>query len=155
MRSLIPILALLTAAMAGTPAVAADLHRLWEARCARCHGEAGDFARDGLGAQPDLPAFLTRHRGGLPEAEARGIAAMLLAQAGTPPLFRERCGLCHPKAADLVRDTLVVRDGVLVGRYTGRRTDAFLAGHGRIDADERPFFVELLTRLAHEVGRAP
>ncbi|HYH20387.1 MAG TPA: hypothetical protein VD995_17415 [Azospirillum sp.] len=162
-------LLLFAAALAGPPAGAADLHRLWEERCARCHGDAGGFARDALSAaderlqgrlqgrlpERDLHAFLLRHQGGLPEAEAQGVYAMLLAQAQTPPLFQERCGLCHPKAADLVRDQLVLRDGVLVGRYTGRPVAAFLETHGRIAADERPFFMDLLTRLAREVDRAP
>jgi hypothetical protein len=158
-------LLLLAATVSHSPAKAADLHRLWEERCAECHGEAGPFAHrtlaaDGdrlVGRRPerDLLAFLRRHQGGLPEADAQAVYAMLLAQAETQPLFRERCGLCHPKAADLVRGALVLRDGVLVGRYTGRPTADFLKNHGRIEADELPVFLDLLTRLAREVDRAP
>jgi hypothetical protein len=159
LRPLAAVFCLLAAAPA--PAAALDLHRLWEERCAGCHGEAGDFARSTLhevdgrlqGRRPerDLAAFLGSHRGGLPPTEAETVLAMLQAQAGTPPRFRERCGICHPKAADLVRDHLTLRDGVLVGRYSGRRMDEFLRIHGRLDAEGAAFFLALLTRIEGEV----
>ncbi len=62
-----------------------------------------------------------------------GIEEMLLARATTPPKFREQCGIRHVKAADLARDALIVRDGELLGRYTGLRVSNFLRGHGRLD----------------------
>ncbi|HEY0835626.1 MAG TPA: hypothetical protein VGE72_17115 [Azospirillum sp.] len=165
MRTRILALLLLAAPMPGAPAAAADLHRLWDDRCAECHGDAGDFARRTLtvtggrllGRRPerDLRAFLLRHQGGLPAEEADRVYGMLLAQAGMPPLFQERCGICHVKASDLVRDRLILRDGVLVGRYTGRPVAAFLENHGRVGADEGPVFVGLLARIAREIAGGP
>ncbi|WP_029011202.1 hypothetical protein [Azospirillum halopraeferens] len=155
---------MLAAALVLVPAVpahATDLHRLFEDRCESCHGHAGDFAREALhdadgalaGRRPrrDLITFLERHQGGLPRDLALAVHAMLLAQVRTDPLFRDRCSQCHGRAADLVRDTLIRRDGVVIGRYTGRPVAEFLAGHGRLSSDEVPVIVELLTRLEREV----
>lgn len=145
----------------GPPAEALDLHRLWDEQCAECHGDAADFARKALtladghlqGRRPqrDIASFLLRHQGELPSGVTEAVYAMLLAQAGTPPLFREKCAICHHKAAELARDTLIRRDGVLIGRYTGRDIGAFLTNHGRLDGEEVTFFVDLLSRLEGEV----
>ena len=163
MRSCVLVIALL--AIAPSAASAVDLHRLWDERCAECHEDAGTFARQTLKAddgrllsrrpERDLRAFLLRHQGGLPPAEAEGVYAMLSAQARTPPLFREKCSICHVKAADLVRDSLILRDGVLVGRYSGRIIADFLAGHGRLEPDQVPVLVGQLSRIVREVRRAP
>lgn len=145
--------ALLAAAPAAAPAAAEDLHRLFEDRCAACHGDAGPFAHEvlaGRGLTPErLARFLGRHGGAGPEAQP--LAAMLLAQAETPPLFRSQCTICHGKAADFVRDHLVVRDGVLVGRYTGRPVAPFLDHHAGLTAEEQAFFLDLLARVEGEV----
>lgn len=151
--------AVAAAAVAGTvllpaaPAAAEDLHRLFEDRCADCHGDAGPFAHEvlaGRGLTPErLARFLGRHGGAGPDAEP--LAAMLLAQAETPPLFRRQCTICHGKAADFVRDHLIARDGVLVGRYTGRPVAPFLGHHAGLTAEERAFFTDLLTRVEGEV----
>ena len=143
------------------PLSATDLHRLWEERCGECHGESAQFVRGSLrvidgrlqGKRPgtDLRVFMLRHRGGLPESHAPAVYDMLLAQATTPPRFREQCGICHVRAADLARESLILRDGDLVGRYSGRRVSEFLHGHGRLDEAGVEFFTELLGRVEREV----
>lgn len=143
------------------PVSATDLHRLWEERCGECHGDSAQFVRGSLrvidgqlqGKRPgtDLRVFMLRHRGGLPESHAHAVYEMLLAQATTPPRFREQCGICHAKAADLARDSLILRNGDLVGRYSGRRVSDFLHDHGRLDEAGVVFFTELLGRVEREV----
>lgn len=139
-----------------------DLHWFWDQRCSDCHGHAGEFAqrfltaRDGklLGAHhvDDMERFLGYH--GVPDRQVKAMYEMLLAQAVRGPRFKDRCGRCHDNAAGLVRDGVVTKDGVPFGRESGLPLAVFLDGHGRIGADEVPFFVDLLRRIEREV-RAP
>ena len=94
--------------------------------------------------------FLRNH--GVPGPRVKPVYDMLLAQAGTDQRFKTKCGGCHETAAGLVRDTLVVRDGVLQGRESGRPVADFLKRHGKLAPDEVPFFVDLLTRVEREVN---
>lgn len=145
----------------GSAPLAVDLHRLWEDRCADCHGEAGDFARrflsvqgDALqGAHPDreLRRFLQNHY--LKNNEIDGVYTMLLAQAGSDPRFKERCTPCHAKAAQLARESLIRRDGVLYTRGTRRPLDDFMQQHAALPAGEAAFFAGLLERVEREVHR--
>ncbi len=135
-------------------ATAVDLHRLWDERCLDCHGHAADLARGGLAPRPDLAAFLRRHRGGQPPEIAAALAAMLHAQAASSGVFAERCRICHRSAAELARD-MIVREGVLVGRYSGRPIAEFLVGHGRLDAEGAARMAELLARVEREVHFQP
>jgi cytochrome c5 len=138
-----------------------DLHRLWDSRCNDCHGHSGDFARRFLtisngelqGRHPihDLRRFLANHY--VPDNEVDAVYRMLLAQADTPPRYREQCQRCHDAAADLVRDTLIFRDGVLRGRESGQPIHDLLAGHKKVSADDVEFFASLLIRVATEVYR--
>ncbi|SOE00469.1 c-type cytochrome [Caenispirillum bisanense] len=157
MRAIRFVLAAVAAAIvlsgSGAPAAAEDLHRLFEDRCAACHGDAGPFAHEvlagrGLTAER-LARFLGRHGGA--GADAGPLATMLLAQAETPPLFRRQCTICHGKAADFVRDHLIRRDGILVGRYTARPVAPFLDRHAGLTPAEQAFFTDLLTRVEGEV----
>ena len=61
-------------------------------------------------------------------------------------LFRKKCEICHVRAVDVARDKLILRDGELVGRYTGRDTALFLTNHGRLTAEEILVMVEVLKR---------
>ena len=78
---------------------------------------------------------------------------MLLAQATTKPRFKDECGSCHETAAKLVRDTLELRDGVLYSRDSGDPVRRFLNHHRDLDLNDVEFFVQLLTRVAHEIYR--
>lgn len=159
MRGVTASLAAVAAAFVAAPVGATDLHRLWDERCAQCHGHAAEFARAQLsiqegrlqGSRPsrDLRAFLVRH-GELEAAEADGLHAMLSAQLRRAPLFRKNCAICHDTAADLARD-LILRDSRLYGRYSGRRIDQFLQGHGRIPPEDLADWVATLTRIEAEV----
>lgn len=151
----------LTWAASRANAAGVDLHRLWDDRCAECHGHAGEFARKHLALIDgtltgrrigrDLREFLANHYPG--DADVQDIHAMLLAQASSAARFRERCSSCHQRASDLARSALVLRDGALYGRASNRRVDGFLVGHAGLAASEVPFFVQLLERVERETNR--
>ncbi|WP_431861130.1 hypothetical protein [Azospirillum sp.] len=136
-----------------------DLHWFWDQRCEDCHGHAGAFARNALSVEDgklvgrhhrdDLMLFLQNH--GVPASRVKPVYDMLLAQAETGPRFKDKCGNCHENAAALVRESVVLRDGVLVGRESGRPVAEFLKRHGKLGQDEVPFFVDLLARIEQEV----
>jgi hypothetical protein len=100
----------------------------------------------------DLRLFLSNH--GVPAADVEAVHAMLLAQASGEPDFATRCGGCHGTAAALARDRLEVRDGLLVGRGSGRPVAAFLqAGHAGLTPEDAARLTEVLARVEREVHR--
>jgi len=140
---------------AKAPAESVDLHRLFEQRCQSCHGHAGDFAREHLsivdgvlrGRTPNLRRFLERHHGPRTAAEADALYRMFFRQVEAGGRFKQRCAICHDSAANLARDRLIVVDGTLRGRYTGRDIRAFLLDHGRLDAKDAAFFYDALLQV--------
>lgn len=148
-------------AIAAFPAGAQDLHALWDQQCGGCHGHAGPFAREHLGSVDgrlvragdgtDLEPYLRSHNGGYPPPVIAAMTDMLRAQAGTPDLFRSRCGECHGTAAQLVRETVVSQDGRLVGRFSRQDIGAFLRRHGGLEEDEAALMLTVLTRIEAEV----
>ncbi len=146
---------LLAAVHAGA-AAAADFHQTFEARCAACHGHAGDFARARLTVGDDgvvrgttsgreIAPFLRSHAGGLSAEETELFLEAFRRQIGSGAFFRERCGICHDRAYDFARLRLIVRDGRLVGRYSGRDIGAFLTGHARMtDAEAARMLASLI-----------
>lgn len=152
MRILLAIVAGLL--WAGT-SKAVDLHQFWDENCAGCHGHSAEFAREKLDAgDSNLVRFLQTHHGRRSAERAQALADMLTAQTQTTPQFQERCSICHVKAADVARRFLISRDGVLYGRYSGRRMDEFLVGHGRLAPHEVDLVVALLARIEGEVHHA-
>lgn len=162
-NNLIASIVLITAVLM-TPTVRAagiDLHWLWDNRCAECHGHAGHFARTFLSVSSgelqgrhhvhDLRRFMYNHH--LADSEVDAVYNMLLAQATTPPRFKDECSGCHENAAKFVRNSLELRDGVLHSRKSGRPVRLFLSHHRELDPDDVEFFMKLLTRVAHEVYR--
>lgn len=136
---------------------AVDLHRLWDDRCQSCHGHSADFARDRpsmMARRPGMDLFLQRH-GNLTDRVAIGVRDMLTAQARTPPLWRERCRICHGPAAAFVRKRLVQTDDGLENRLTHRPVAPFLLTHARQTPAEAVFFLRLLERLEAEVRFDP
>lgn len=142
-----------------TGAEAVDLHRFWDSRCNECHGHAGPFSRchlivkDGVLVgrhHQDVRRFLVQHQAGAAQAEA--IYEMLLAQAQTKPVYRQKCSSCHDTAAEFARSSLVLRDGSIVGRSNGQPITEFLKRHGKFAPDEVPIVVESLTRVVRETG---
>lgn len=151
---------LLGAAGAGA---ATDLHRFWDQTCGDCHGHAADWARkfltvasdgtlQGRHHKDDLLRFLGNHH--VPQDLVVPVYEMLRAQAQTDPRFRTMCGRCHEGAADLARQSLELRDGVLVGRESGRPVADLLPGHAmlRLSPEDTTFFIDLLTRVRLEVA---
>ena len=61
-------------------------------------------------------------------------------------LFKDKCTICHDNAAKFARLKLVLRDDIPTGRYTDRDVAEFLLHHGRLDASEAQFMVQVLTR---------
>ncbi len=149
----------LSAVAAPSAAQAPDFHQIFEARCAACHGHAGDFARarlsvgeDGTvrGAETGRPVagFMQSHAGGLTDAEIALFTETFRRQIGSDAFFRERCSGCHGRAYDFARLRLILRDGRLEGRYSGRDTAAFLPGHARLTGAEAARVLDALTALS-------
>jgi hypothetical protein len=147
-------LALLLALLAPS-ARAADPHALFEARCGRCHGHAGAFARGRLeveggelvarGSGRPVAAFLAGHMGGLDPTGVKALVEGLERQLRWDGVYQRRCRVCHDEASRLARRELVLGDdGRLLGRYSGLDTEAFLRWHGRLLPDEVPVIVEML-----------
>lgn len=142
-------------------AAAVDLHRLWDGKCAECHGHSADFARRMLSAADgrllgrhhvdDLKHFLGNHY--LMGQDIDGIYDMLLAQVNTPPRYAAECTSCHGTAAELVRGSIESRDGVLYAVGASRPLDDFLDGHRGLSLEDAGFFSDLLTRVFGEVHR--
>lgn len=143
-------------------ALGLDLHAFWDSRCQECHGHAGAFARQYLSLtdgrlqgrhhREGLKQFLGKHEMGPGHVE--GIYAMLLAQIATEPIYQQKCAGCHKSAAEFARASLVMKDGVVVGKKNGQPIAEFLQRHGRLSAEERPVVVDALTRVVGEVGGA-
>lgn len=138
-----------------------DLHWLWDDRCAECHGHAGKFSRKFLSISNselqgrhhvhDLRRFLQNHY--LVKTEVDAVYNMLLAQASTPPRFKNECSSCHQSASNFVRESLVIRDGQLYSRESAQLVHRFLEHHRALDADDIEFFTQLLMRVALEIFR--
>ena len=138
-----------------------DLHALWDSRCAQCHGHAGEFSRKFLTVSEsrlqgrhhvdDLLKFMHNHY--LSESEVGAVYNMLLAQTSTPPRFSKECSQCHGTAANLVRNSIELRYGVIFSRKSGHPIRNFLNKHMGLSADDVEFYDQLLTRLAQEIYR--
>lgn len=151
------LLVFLTAGGRAALAQAGDPHALYEQRCAKCHSpHAGEFVADSLeqvdgkvvgrDSGRELRALLTRGHGRLASSEVDAMVAHLTSILAAGGLFREKCLICHGRAVGLARQKLIMRDGRLTGRYSGRDIAAFLAAHGRLEADEIPTVVQMLER---------
>ena len=138
-------------------AAAADFHEIFEARCLSCHGHAGEFARNslveadgvlrGAGSGREVAAFLRSHAGGSSTAEIALFIDVFTRQLESGGLYQDRCEICHDRAYELARLRLVMHDGRLVGRYSGRDIASFLPGHARLKTEEADRMLEALTAL--------
>ena len=159
MKTIVVVIILFVATTAQATGV--DLHRMWDDRCIECHGHAGDFARTWLSVADkklqgrhhihDLRQFLINHY--LAEGEVDAVYDMLLAQATNPPRFRDECSRCHHSAAEFVRNSLKLHNGVLYDRTSGIPIRSLLNGHQKLTSDDAEFFSSLLTRVAREIYR--
>lgn len=64
----------------------------------------------------------------------------------------QRCAQCHGKVSEFARQSLLINDGNLVGRTSGRKLADFLLTHGRVKPDEVQSLVSSLTRVRMEVS---
>jgi cytochrome c5 len=142
---------------AGARAQDIDPHQLYERHCGGCHAaHARDFVRKSLERRGGdivgrnsgvaLGTFMARGHGRLDAFQAREMVAHLTAIFDGGWLFQERCRICHDRAVLFARRSLVLRDGRVVGRYTGRDIRSFLDNHGRIDAGEAETIMVMLKR---------
>ncbi len=157
-RNLMLIAFLMTGWMsvcAAASAQSSDPHELYEQRCAGCHSEhAGEFVQEsilregesliGRDSGMNVRAFLARGHGKLSAAEVEVMMTHLTSILDAGALFRDNCVICHGRAVLFARSHLGMKDGVLVGRYTGRAVDEFLQTHGRLEAAEVGVVVEAL-----------
>ena len=104
-------------------------------------------------AKADLRDFLSGHAGSLSTGEIETVVGELRRVAQGRGRFQEKCGICHPSARTLALNKLVIRDGGLFGRYTGRDMATYLAGHGRLAPADIPFFIGVLMRVRRAYGR--
>jgi hypothetical protein len=152
---LVTLMLVSTFGIAGT-----DLHRLWDSRCAECHGHSAEFSRQFLQIKEgqlqgqhhiqNLMLFMRNHYA--PADEVDAIYDMLLAQARSAPRFRDECGACHGNAADFVRTRITPQNGELFIRGSGLSVLEFMQTHRGLQQDDIDFFVNLLNRLAIEVN---
>ena len=154
--------ALLATTMVPAGAGAVDPHAVYERRCARCHeGHAGDFVakslirRDGRIVGRDsgieIGAFLADGHGRLPAAELPVVVSHLAAIFESGGLFRTHCRICHDPAVTLARRELTLRDGRVVGRYSGRDIRTFMENHGRLEGAEVETIMRMLERQLQTV----
>ncbi|MBG6211220.1 cytochrome c2 [Labrenzia sp. EL_126] len=134
-----------------------DPHALYERACSGCHAaHAGEFVFEVLeNRENDLvsrmshrpvSAVLETGHGGLSAAEVDVLADLFSDISRSGRLFFRKCRICHVSAKVLARRKLVIRDGRLIGRYSDQIVSQYLMNHGRLNADEIPTMVEVLTR---------
>jgi hypothetical protein len=138
-------------AVAGTN----DPHELYERRCGTCHEpHGGDFVSKhlrrvdnrviGLHTGKELRTFLEHGHGKLSPDEVDVMVFHLTSILNRGAVYREKCLYCHDRAVLLARRHLIMRDGRLVGRYTGRDIATFLENHGRLAIAEVSTILEML-----------
>ena len=134
-----------------------DPHLIYEQKCAACHVQhAGDFVSEQLIATENglvgkisgrpVIDYLKAGHGKLSDQEIDALTEQFEFIQGTGRLFKEKCIICHDNAAEFARLKLILRDDILIGRYTNRDVAEFLLQHGRLNASEAQKMVEVLTR---------
>lgn len=150
------IAALLASALPA-PGQVTDPHRVYEESCAACHrAHAGDFVWESLelrggvlfGRESGSPVgtFLEQGHGGLTSGEIATLMEQFTLIRNSGRVFADKCRICHDSARDLARRELILADGRLTGRYSGRDIEQFLRNHGRLAPPEIGIVVEVLTR---------
>lgn len=130
---------------------------LFRERCGACHEGAGVLAKQSLvvvdgvlfgkDSGRDIRDFLPGHFGRLTEPQLGAVYSALLRVVRDGGRFEARCAICHREATALAREKLILVDGQLRGRYTGRDIGAFLTGHGTRNPEEAAFFEGVLRRF--------
>lgn len=133
-----------------------DAHEIYENSCSRCHEDhAGDFVhaalqlknnaavsvRTGLSADD----YMKSGHGKLLSEHIAALNTLFLFILENDGLFQSHCRICHGPARLLAKSKLIVKDGVLMGRYTGRNIQEFLYGHGRLTKSEAEKMTDILS----------
>ena len=151
------VLAAVIFAACASDAAATDPHELYERRCGDCHTpHAGQFVQESIGRADGklvgqssgraVEAFLSAGHGKLSPAEIEVMMSHLTAILDAGALFKDNCVICHGRAVVFARGHLGMKDGLLVGRYSGREVEEFLTGHGRLEEPEIRIIVEALSK---------
>lgn len=154
-RLIIVVVVMLTVGIAQAQPV--DPHAVYELKCTRCHEDhARAFADQhlvviddrviGKRRSRDLEYFLINGHGRLDPAEVRPLVAHLKSVIGADGLYERKCRMCHEPAVNFARIKLIIRDGKLMGRYSGHDIDAFMIDHGRVNQEEHPIIMDALRR---------
>jgi len=156
---LLIIISQLSTVAIAAPLNSSDAKKIWDKSCFTCHGDSGDMARNFLKVvdgelqgplhKDTFRKFLTNHY--LSKTKAEAVYALLLEQANAKSRFEQECGSCHQKASDLVRDKLVLRNGVLYNKSSKEVTYAFLQTHRELSKEDVKFFMLKLTFLGYEI----
>jgi cytochrome c553 len=147
----------LTFATGPARAQASDPHALYEESCARCHGaHAADLAHEMLVLEDGIALsrtsgeavrrILLGGHGKLSASQADDLTDHLTAILGTGGVYRQKCLGCHDRAVRLVRGSVIVRDGRMISRYTGRDMSAFMLKHGGLTQNEVGVILEMFAR---------
>lgn len=155
---ILALIVLIAVRLHSAAAATIDPHALYEAACSKCHSpHAVDLVRssmrkidgDVVANEADVPIakLLARHGGTrLTADEIMALTRHFEQMLSTGFLFQEKCIVCHDRASEFARLSLVIRDGKLVGRYSGRDIAAFLTEHGRLTPAEAETMTATLAR---------
>ena len=75
-----------------------------------------------------------------------------LQAASTSQRYEDECSECHGKAAEFVAEWLEFRDGKLIGMGSEKAVAEFLKKHQGLKQPDVDYYVDLLTRVAKEIG---
>lgn len=157
------VIGLLVSSATGVVGQEVDPHRIYENSCSGCHSpHSGDFVWDELNVSDGVlvgarsgravEIYLRSGHGGVTPDKAEVLLAHFRIIRDSGGIFIEKCRICHVTAVELVRNNLILDEGKLTGRYTGRDIGAFLDGHGRLSPEEVSEMLSVLTRVANSQG---
>ena len=95
-------------------------------------------------AVSDFSVFFRITFGKLTRDEISALLEAFQQQVETGGLYQEKCRICHDRARYLARQNLVLRNGQLVGRYTGADIKRLLSYHGRLSDEEQAVIYDML-----------
>ncbi len=134
-----------------------DPHRLYEQNCSQCHEpHAGEFVRNrlvrsgeeliGSKSRRNLRTILEAGHCKLTPQEIDAILLHFMNIDQSGQLYENKCRICHDRAVIMARMNLVLKDGRLVGRYSGKNIEQFLSRHGRLEPNEVSEMLAVLRR---------
>ena len=138
---------------------APDAKKIWDKTCFTCHGDSDHIARNFLTVvdgklqgpihKETFITFLGNHY--LSKTKADAVYAMLLSQATSKSRFEQECSSCHQNKAELVYKNLVLNNGILYSRKTGKPTYGFMETHEELKKEDVRFFMKELTLTGYEI----